>query len=129
MFKIHIFDHKNIENLKKPYLLAKVESLVNKYRHDKSVAFVSAANSLLFMDGGSDLGYMNSINNICDNVKYCARSLNLLSNNNRYHLPIGSAQLIIPEGTYKFISSPSMLLPQDVSKTNKKSTLEKQVDQ
>ena len=118
MFTVHIFDHKNIEKFKKPYLLSSVENLVNEYRHDKSVAFISAANSLLFMDGGSDLGYMNSIQNICPYVKHCAKSLNLLSNNNRYHLPIGSAQLVIPEGTYKFISSPSMLLPQDVSMTN-----------
>ena len=115
--KVVFFDYKKRDDVKCPYLVADIKELVEQYRQDKSVCFISAANSLLFMDGGSDLAYTKAISNIERKVKSSLTYLGLNSNCGRPYLPIGCSQMISPEGTYKFISAPSMFLPQKVDKT------------
>lgn len=120
--KVKVFDlGKNIQAVENHYGLEMVTrniiDLVNENKTNKNVAFVSAANSLLFMDGGSDLGYMKAIKNIEMKCKKACKLLGKVSNCGRYYLPIGSAQLIVPENSYKFISSPTMFLPQNVKDT------------
>ena len=118
--KVVIFDYKpTIDQFNHSYLVSNVEDLVEKHRQDKHVAFISIANSLLFMDGGSDKGYMNAISDIQKKVqsKLPYRNLKTFNGTGRPYLPIGIAQMILPEKTYKFISSPSMFLPQKVTHT------------
>jgi len=95
-----------------------------------TVYFVSPANSLLFMDGGIDMaflemfkndipGYNNNIRSlqyfIQDSLKKDDIPMSLLG---RKYLPIGSAICTkIPNKNKYIISSPTMLLPQNVSKT------------
>lgn len=122
MIEIIFFDNKNLDKniIKKfniNFIQSNIEDIVNKYKNNKNVAFISAANSLLFMDGGSDLGYMKSINNIEKICKKSLLKLNKITNCGRPFLPIGSSQLIIPQNTFKFISSPTMFLPQKVQET------------
>jgi len=115
--KVIFFDYKKRDEVKSKYLVSDVTDLVEKYREDKSVCFISSANSLLFMDGGSDLGYMKAITNIEKKAKSGLNNLEFISNCGRTYLPIGCSQMISPEGTYKFISTPSMFLPQKVNNT------------
>jgi len=119
--KVEIFDYKPKidDQFTHSYLVSNVEDLVEKHRQNNHVAFVSIANSLLFMDGGSDKGYMNAIPEIQKKVqsKLPYRNLKTFNGTGRPYLPIGIAQMILPEGTYKFISSPSMFLPQKVTNT------------
>jgi hypothetical protein len=115
MVDVILFDYKEFDEV--PYLKSSVEDLVEENRNDKSVCFISSANSLLFMDGGSDLGYMKAIPNIERLAKTNLKQLELISNCGRPYLPIGCSQMITPSGTYKFISSPSMFLPQKVGNT------------
>ena len=69
-----------------------VEDLVSsKTPSDKKIAFVSVANSLLFMDGGSDLGYMNAFENIQQKCQKGARVLGNKSLLGRPCLMIGNA--------------------------------------
>ena len=100
---LKIFNYKTIDedNFTDDYIKCDIIDLVNNNKNNKNVAFISAANSLLFMDGGSDLGYMKSINNIENKVKHAAKSLNYISNCGRNYIPIGASQLIIPEESYK----------------------------
>lgn len=114
--EVIIYDYKQF-NIDYPYVVSRVEDLVEEYRNDKSIAFVSSSNSLLFMDSGSDLGYMKAIKGIEPFVKKALRPLNQVSGLGRPCLYIGDAQLTIPEGTYKFVNAPSMYLPQKVPKT------------
>jgi hypothetical protein len=84
------------------------------------IAIVSASNSLGFMDGGSDLGYMKSIPNIQEKIQNGIKRLNNLSKLGRPYLQIGSSmsfQLNENENIY-FISSPTMFLPQKVINTS-----------
>lgn len=116
---VYFVDKNKFENVDyNNYLVADIKSLVEKNKNNKNAAFISIANSLLFMDGGSDLGYMKSIDNIETKAKDALKKLNFKSNCGRYYLPIGCSQLIIPENTYKFISSPSMYLPQNIQNTH-----------
>ena len=116
MINVNIFDRAKLDtNI--DYIVTSVEDLVDKYRNRKDIAFISSANSLLFMDGGSDLGYMNAIDGIEGKVKGALKNLELISGCGRNYLPIGCAQLIIPEETYKFVSCPTMFLPQNVGET------------
>jgi len=116
MIKVNVFDRVKLDtNI--DYIVTNVEDLVEKYRNRRDIAFISCANSLLFMDGGSDLGYMNSIDGIEEKVKGALKNLELVSRCGRNYLPISCAQLIIPEETYKFVSCPTMFLPQNVGET------------
>ena len=46
--KVIFFDYKKRDDVKCPYLVADVKELVEQHRQDKSVCFISVANSLLF---------------------------------------------------------------------------------
>lgn len=84
----------------------------------EGLAFVSPANSLLFMDGGIDQVYMNLFPNIELNVKAKGREYGKMTFLGRHFLPIGHA-IVVPtrkNGTY-IVSSPTMFLPLDVSNT------------
>lgn len=82
--------------------------------------FVSPANSLLFMDGGIDLAYMQMFDGIEKLVKNNLRNSGVapVSKLGRLYLPVGSAMTTeIVVDKYYMISAPTMLMPQDVSKT------------
>lgn len=85
----------------------------------EGLAFVSPANSLLFMDGGIDQVYMNMFQDIERKVKAKAREYGKVTFLGRHFLPIGHA-IVVPTGkdrTY-IVSSPTMFLPLDVSHTH-----------
>jgi len=116
--KLILFDKQNFESdfvrtISVEDLIKEVES---KGNDGIKRAFISSANSLLFMDGGSDLGYTRSISNI---EKLCKNGLKEISGLGRKYLPIGnSLGFKIPGKHYYFISCPTMFLPQKVEKTN-----------
>lgn len=85
----------------------------------KRVYYISPANSLGFMDGGIDKAYSRLMfPNVESTVKKWIHQFGKTSHLGRKYLPIGSA-IIVPTGVpNKFlISAPTMLLPQNVSKT------------
>lgn len=77
---------------------------------------ISSANSLGFMDGGSDLGYMHSISNIQNFVQNGIKKLQKPSQLGRFYLPIGDTMgFNLPTNpNISFIVAPTMLLPQNV---------------
>lgn len=82
-------------------------------------AFISPANSLLFMDGGIDNVFSRVMfPGIEDKAKQKMRTLNKQTLIGRPYLPVGSA-IIVPtqHPTTYLISSPTMFLPHDVSMT------------
>lgn len=84
---------------------------------NRKTYYVSPANSLCFMDGGIDLELSRNIfPGIESKVKSAVRELNRKNILGRYYLPIGSS-IIIDDGQKSLIVAPTMLLPQDVSKT------------
>jgi O-acetyl-ADP-ribose deacetylase (regulator of RNase III) len=83
---------------------------------DCRVALVSSANSLGFMDGGSDLGYMNAIPRIQALVQNGFKTSSELG---RPYLHIGNTMaFFLPDNNdVVFISAPTMFLPQKVNGT------------
>lgn len=88
---------------------------------DQFDAVISASNSLLFMDGGSDKGYMNYYAkkgvDIQRLVQETVKIFGITSALGRPCLPIGSCMLVKPESGPLLISAPTMHLPEDVSET------------
>lgn len=86
-------------------------------------AVISAANSLLFMDGGSDRGYTNYYTQRGVNIQQLAQEtvkfFGITSALGRSCLPIGSCMLVTPQcaNVPLLISAPTMHLPEDVSET------------
>ena len=90
---------------------------IQDYIPNKKTYYVSPANSLCFMDGGIDLALSRIIfPNIEKEVKQTVKELNIKNLMDRYYLPIGSS-IIIDKGEKCLVVAPTMLLPQDVSKT------------
>lgn len=86
------------------------------------VAFVSPANSLLFMDGGIDRIYSEVMfKGLQKRLKKCLREAAPSSKTilGRPYLPIASALLVPTSSLGSFlISAPTMCFPQDVSSTH-----------
>jgi O-acetyl-ADP-ribose deacetylase (regulator of RNase III) len=82
---------------------------------------VSASNSRLCFDGGSDLDYITLFNDPHD-VMYAKLKSFWDSHNKVFgecsavHLPVGAA-MMHNYGTHKFITAPTMILPQPVPET------------
>ncbi len=90
---------------------------IQDYIPTKKTYYVSPANSLCFMDGGIDLALSKIVfPNIEQYLKKIVKSLNIKNLLGRNYLPIGSS-IIINSDTNSLIVAPTMLLPQDVSKT------------
>lgn len=84
---------------------------------NKKTYYVSPANSLCFMDGGINLALSRIIfPGIEPELKAAVKSLGITSIVGKPYLPIGSS-VIIDKGNKSLIVSPTMLLPQNVSKT------------
>ncbi len=96
--------------------LSKIEDYVpNK---NKRTYYVSPANSLCFMDGGIDLSLSRIVfSGIEKNVRSMVQKMNITTKLGRPYLPIGSSLIIDYDNQRSLIVSPTMLLPQDVSKT------------
>lgn len=90
---------------------------IQKVPRDDAV-FVSAANSLGFMDGGIDLVLSRKMFPGCERlVRQKIAELDIKTKLGRPYLPIGSA-LTIPVGpTTDLYVAPTMFLPHDVSET------------
>jgi len=85
---------------------------------NKSMAFVSASNSKLFFDGGSDLAYIDMFPKVQITMKNFVKKFGFIDKFGLDdYLPIGSA-CIKQFGNKFLICAPTMLLPQDVSNTN-----------
>ncbi len=97
--------------------LCKIEEYVpNK---NKRTYYVSPANSLCFMDGGIDLSLSRIVfPNIEKSLKSIVRKMNITTKLGRPYLPIGSSLIIDYDNMRPLIVAPTMLLPQDVSKTD-----------
>jgi O-acetyl-ADP-ribose deacetylase (regulator of RNase III) len=84
---------------------------------NKKTYYVSPANSLCFMDGGIDYALSRIIfPNIEIEVKHIVKQLGITSIVGKPYLPIGSS-IIIHKDCKSLVVSPTMLLPQNVSKT------------
>jgi O-acetyl-ADP-ribose deacetylase (regulator of RNase III) len=84
---------------------------------NKKTYYISPANSLCFMDGGMDHALSKIIfPNIEKEVKQIVKQIGITSIVGKPYLPIGSS-LIVDKGNKSLIMSPTMLLPQNVSKT------------
>jgi O-acetyl-ADP-ribose deacetylase (regulator of RNase III) len=92
---------------------------IQDYKPDKKTYYVSPANSLGFMDGGIDYALSRIVMpNIEPIVKENIKNLKITNLIDRCYLPIGSS-LIIDYSPFKsLVIAPTMLLPQDVSKTH-----------
>ncbi len=114
-FDIYLFDKcdTGIENINK----ASVKEVL-ACSFDATSAFISAANSLGFMDGGSDLGYMDAIPRIQNVVQDGFKLLGLKSLLDRPFLPIGMSMGFKLNENIFFISAPTMVLPQKVQDTS-----------
>ena len=81
--------------------------------------YVSPANSLCFMDGGMDYALSRIVfPNVEVEVKAVVRKLGITSIVGKPYLPIGSSIILEKDNNKSLVISPTMLLPQDVSKTN-----------
>ncbi len=114
-FSVYIFD-KNNTNIPGVIQIS-CEDLIPKLdTFNERIGIVSAANSLGFMDGGSDLGYMKCIDGVQKLVKDGIKVNGVYSELGRPYLNIGcSLGFFVP--TLKnsiFISAPTMFLPQPV---------------
>lgn len=99
----------------KAYLCKIEDYTLNK---NKRTYYVSPANSLCFMDGGIDLSLSRIIfPGIEKNVRNIVQKMNITTKLGRPYLPIGSSLIIDYDNNRSLIVSPTMLLPQDVSKT------------
>lgn len=83
----------------------------------QKIALISCANSLGFMDGGSDLGYMNCLDGIQDRVQKGIKILNKKSQLGRPFLYIGDNMGFWLEENPNifFVCTPTMFLPQNVA--------------
>lgn len=81
-------------------------------------AFVSPANSLLFMDGGIDMVYSREMfPGVEHTCKEIVRKIGMQTSLGRYYLPVGSA-IVAQTGPYScLVAAPTMFLPHDVSMT------------
>lgn len=85
---------------------------------NKRTYYVSPANSLCFMDGGIDLALSRIIfPGIEHRIKTIVKYLNIVNLLGRTYLPIGSSIIEYSKGNKALVVSPTMLLPQNVSKT------------
>jgi O-acetyl-ADP-ribose deacetylase (regulator of RNase III) len=104
--------------------LTKIKRVFPRYIVPKvfndNVAFISSANSLGFMDGGSDLGYMNSLPDIQRIVQNGFKTLRDRTILDRNYLCIGNIMgfKLSNEKECFFISAPTMFLPQKVFGTD-----------
>lgn len=79
--------------------------------------YISPANSLCFMDGGIDYALSRIIfPNIESELKETMKGLGIKNIIERPYLPIGSS-IIIDRNMISLVVAPTMLLPQNVSKT------------
>lgn len=115
-----IFEKHNINS----YINYQTQTInIKEYQNDSNTIFVSPANSLGFMDGGIDLVLSQFMFlEVEKKVKQSIKTLGLKNILDQYHLPVGSS-LIVPVSNTNInnqylISSPTMLLPQDVSQTD-----------
>ena len=83
---------------------------------EKVDVFVSASNSLMFFDGGSDIAYQQIFDNVDQMMKEWIRQYNFKDEFGGYFFPVGAAT-IRPIKDKRLICCPTMLLPQDVSET------------
>ncbi len=96
--------------------LSKIEDYIPD--PNKRTYYVSPANSLCFMDGGIDLSLSRIVfPNIEKNVRNIVQKMNITTKLGSPYLPIGSSLIIDYDNYRSLIVSPTMLLPQDVSKT------------
>jgi len=92
---------------------------IEEYNPDKPSYYVSPANSLCFIDSGIDYSLSRIIFPGIENMvkskltKYGKRNLF-----GRQYLPIGSSIIIPYDENRNLVVAPTMLLPQNVSKTN-----------
>ena len=96
------------------------QMIIEDYKPDptKRTYYVSAANSLCFMDGGIDFALSRVIfPGIEPKIKKLVRELNIKNIMNRCYLPIGSSLIVDIDDKVSLIVAPTMLLPQNVSKT------------
>lgn len=87
----------------------------------KKTYYVSPANSLCFMDGGINYALSRIIfPNIEVKVKSIVKQIGITSIVGKPYLPIGSSIIIDDDNNsnMSLVISPTMLLPQNVSKTN-----------
>lgn len=93
---------------------------VQLIKPEGGVAYVSPANSFLFMDGGIDWVYSRMMfPNLERHVKREARKACPKTSLGRPFLPIGKAMLLsIPGSQAAMVMSPTMFFPQDVRGTN-----------
>jgi O-acetyl-ADP-ribose deacetylase (regulator of RNase III) len=92
---------------------------IQDYKSDKKTYYVSPANSLGFMDGGIDYALSRIVMpNIEPVVKQNIKNLKITNLIDRCYLPIGSSIIIDYSSIKSLVVAPTMLLPQDVSKTN-----------
>jgi hypothetical protein len=83
----------------------------------KRTYYISPSNSLCFMDGGIDYSLSRKIfPNIEKKVKEIVRKIGITNLLGRNYLPIGSS-IILDQDNISLVVSPTMLLPQNVSKT------------
>jgi O-acetyl-ADP-ribose deacetylase (regulator of RNase III) len=109
-----INDYKNNE-IKTIYC----EKLIIETKHlQKRIAFISPSNSLLFMDGGVDRGYMNAIPGIQELAKKNIKLLGTKTFLGRDYLSIGNAMGFEYDINRYMICCPTMFLPQKVPGTN-----------
>ena len=86
---------------------------------DRRTYYVSPANSLCFMDGGIDYALSRIVfPQIEVQVKQMVRDCGKISLVGKPYLPIGSSMIFDQEPHTSLVVSPTMLLPQNVSKTN-----------
>lgn len=91
---------------------------IKDYQVKRKTYYISPANSLCFMDGGIDKILSGIIfPNIEKEVKQILIQYGKINLLGRKYLPIGSS-MIIEKGEKNLIVAPTMLLPQNVSKTN-----------
>ncbi|KAG5183011.1 hypothetical protein JKP88DRAFT_272971 [Tribonema minus] len=83
---------------------------------------VSASNSRLFFDGGSDMDYLRMYPEVTDAARKQMRLLwhegAFVSDADVPHLPVGAAMLVPLSGGRTLIAAPTMILPQNVSDTD-----------
>ena len=86
---------------------------------NKKTYYVSPANSLCFMDGGIDYALSRIIfpNIEPEEVKHIVKQLDRVSIVGKPYLPIGSSIILDDGDNRALVMSPTMLLPQNVSKT------------
>lgn len=122
----------------KKYKIGETKIINVKYITGNNIAFISPANSFLFMNGGIDNVYSREMWDYIEGIlKIILRNIDHFNKAGKPYLPVGSA-IINPVGdsisnniknlidnvnpteriTNYLISAPTMYLPQDVSQTN-----------